>query len=328
MFSNNLDVFLKTFFENNPGAVAVELEWQNCRDSYNADLLNAESKMNIIEADIKRFEGYEDYFDKKWEMTENLITMLLDLKKTILEKEISDVRYKMYSEDLTNKKKALNFGGVSQEQVDLAEIEMDYSFNELNYYKSIYAQTRKYLLESLFVSTIPEIYVSIDEVPALSAENMKEIKNTINSLKKVTIQQELENTKYKMASSGVTTSYLAEYSRNMAKVYELKAKSLEQELFFKLSNLYEKMLLTFSKYQYESRKKEIKLDSLNKLQQAKENGYITSIEYYRGILESYEYDRQALNAEREFILAYIEYLKISEIDPLEGLIKFLDGKSI
>ncbi len=328
LFSNELEMFLSSFFENNPGAVSVELEWQNCRDNYNASLLNAGSKMDIIQADIVRYEGFEEYIGQKWDIALSLIKTLLDMKKITLERNIADTEYKMYSEDLTNKQKALNYGGVSSEQVDMALVERDYGFKVLEYYKTLYTQTRKYLLESLYVSSIPEVFVYISSAPSVSAEDMAEIKGRVNFLKKISLQQELENARYKMASAGVTTSYLAEYSRNKAKVYELKGKSAEQDLYFQLSTKSEKMKLSFAKYEYATEKKAIKLDSMKKLQEAYEKGYITSIEYYRGVLELYEFDRQMLSAEEEFIMNYIDFLRLSETDPEEGILLFLDGRKI
>ena len=75
------------YFETCPAAVTTELVWQNANDEYNAALLKASSKLDILLADVARYEKQLSYYTKKWELIDDLIGALLDWKLSQIEKK-------------------------------------------------------------------------------------------------------------------------------------------------------------------------------------------------------------------------------------------------
>src|SRR6056297_1071093 len=127
VFSMKTEDFVQTIFEQYPDAVAVELTWQSAYDNYNATLLKADSKLTIMEADLERLKAYKQYTQDRWQVIKEVFNILFELEDISIKKAIAEVEYKMYSEDLANKEKAVVYGGVSEREVEIARINTDNS---------------------------------------------------------------------------------------------------------------------------------------------------------------------------------------------------------
>jgi len=167
---------LTKYFESYPAAVTTELVWQNANDEYNAALLKASSKLDILLADVDRYEKQLSYYAKKWDLIDALIATLLDWKLSQIEKNIAEVEYNMYSEDYNNKQKAFAYGGVSETDVQIALIRRDLHSAELDYYKNYRIRLESYLKETLSVTEIPVITLPMTALPALNEETQKKAK--------------------------------------------------------------------------------------------------------------------------------------------------------
>ncbi|HRW91616.1 MAG TPA: hypothetical protein P5560_01570 [Thermotogota bacterium] len=322
-FAGSFPELLESFSQNNPEAVALELTWSSAQDSYQANLLAASSKLQVLEADLKRFQDLNLYQSKKWELIAEFLELLWEIKELDLEHTIADVSCKMYMEDFLNKQKAFQIGGVSQSEVDLAQVDLSLSETSLEYYDQRRETTREYVQAMLFLSDIPEVQVASFTLdppePALDAALLqKMVPLQIESL-----SQELENTKYQLSSAGIQTPYTADSSRKMAKIHELRKRALEDELLFQRNKAYQDLVFSRARFENASEKKSISLQSLSRLQEARTKGYITSKDYYKSLLDMYQFDRLALEAEKELLHAIVEYCQTLQLDPLETLPRFL-----
>ncbi len=307
---------LTKYFETCPAAVTTELVWQNANDEYNAALLKASSKLDILLADVARYEKQLSYYTKKWELIDDLIGALLDWKLSQIEKNIAEVEYNMYSEDYTNKQKAFTYGGVSEQDVQIALIRRDLHLAELDYYKNYRIQLESYLKETLSIAEIPTITLPLTSLPILNEETQKKAKDGSIEIKIAQSSNEIEMTRYRLSSAGMTTAYQADYSKRMAKIHELNIISLEQDLYFDLSRYYEGLKIATARLKASVDEKNLQLNQLPKVQEAHTKGYITANDYYKKLLEIYEYDRTAHHAEYEYLQSLISFLKQSYADPI------------
>lgn len=323
-FSIDLSQFLTKIYEQYPDAVAAELGWQSAFDNYNATLLKADSKLSIIEADLERLKAYKTYMDEKWEVLEEVLEILFELEKTDIESGIATIEHKMYSEDLENKKKAAAYGGVSDMDVSLAQIEADLSQSKLDYYNNYKSEMNGHMREILFISELPKLKFKDIKLPSLTVEEIQKIKEENIDRKIESLNMQVEDTKYKLAQTGMTTSYLADVNKRSAKIHELKEQSAEYSVIFEINIAHEKVKLSVAQYNAALDKKELYMDRLVKLQEAQQEGYITSFDYYQGVLDIYEYDRMAWKAKHDLFLSLLGYLKAKGSDPVEGLLPFFE----
>ncbi|HNY81652.1 MAG TPA: hypothetical protein PLB79_04530 [Thermotogota bacterium] len=307
---------LTKYFETCPAAVTTELVWQNANDEYNAALLRASSKLEILMADVARYEKQLAYTSKKWALIADLIDALLDWKLAQIEKNIAEVEYNMYSEDYTNKQKAFTYGGVSETEVQIALIRRDLHLAELEYYKNYRAQLETHLKETLSVSEIPTITLPLAALPTLNEETQKKAKDGSIEIKIAQSSNEIEMTRYRLSSAGMTTAYQADYSKRMAKIHELNIKSLEQDLYYDLARYHEGLKIATARLKASQDEKNLQLNQLPKVQEAHTKGYITANDYYKKLLEIYAYDRTAHHAEKEYLESLIAFLKQSNADPI------------
>ncbi len=323
-FSIELEAFLKKIYEQYPDAVAAELGWQSAFDTYNATLLKADSKLSIIEADLDRLKAYKTYMDEKWDVLEEVLNILFELEKTDIESGIADIENRMYSEDLENKKKASSYGGVSDMEVSLAEIEADLSQSKLDYYKNYKSEMGSHMRDVLFISELPELQFTDIELRSLTVEEISDIKGKNIERQIESLTKQVEETKYKLAQTGMTTSYLADVNKRAAKIHELREQSVEYSVIYEINIAHEKVKLAIAQYNAALAKKELYMDRLVKLQEAQKEGYITSYDYYQGVLTIYEYDRMAWQAKHDLFLSLLEYLKARGEDPVEGLLPYFE----
>ena len=68
------------------------------------------------------------------------------------------------------------------------------------------------------------------------------------------------------------------------------------------------------------------MDRLVKLQEAQQEGYITSFDYYQGVLDIYEYDRMAWKAKHDLFLSLLGYLKAKGSDRLKVFCRSLKSE--
>jgi outer membrane protein TolC len=317
---------LTKYFETCPEAVTTELVWQNANDEYNGALLKASSKLDILQADVVRYQYQLEYYQKKWKLTAELIDYLMEWKKAQIEKNIAEIKYNMYSEDYANKQKALAYGGVSQNDVQSALILRDLHLSELDYYKNARTQLEAYLKEILSLDEIPAIVLHMELLPVISEETEKTAKENSIEIKIAKSSNEIESTKYKLSSTGITTSFQADYSKRMAKIHELNVKSLEQSLNFELLRYYEGLKIAMARLKASAEEKNLQLGLLPKVQESHTKGYITAIDYYEKLLEIYEYDRTTHEAELEYIQSLISFLRQSYSDPIVELPKYIETK--
>src|SRR6056297_1792979 len=308
-FSIKVEDFVKTIFEQYPDAVAVELTWQSAYDNYNATLLKADSKLTIMEADLERLKAYKKYTQDRWQVIKEVFDILFELEDISVKKAIAEVEYKMYSEDLANKEKAIVYGGVSEREVEIARINTDNSKGKLNYYKSLQAQKEEYITDILFISELPELSITTEAIQPLSVEEMNTIKEDNIDRKIESYKKQIEETKYKLAQSGMTTSYLADVNKRSAKIHELKEESYANASLYNINLAYEDVKYSSLKYHSALGLKEIYLQQLSKLQQAQKEGYITSYDYYQGVLDIYEYDIAAWQEKYTLFHNLIHYLQ-------------------
>jgi len=319
VFCSTAGDFLKTIFEQYPDAVAAELKWQSAKENYNAELLKSNSKLEIMMADLERLQAKKAFFDKKWEIVNEVFGILFELKKTGIEKNIADIEYKMYQEDLNNKKKALDYGGVSELDVALAGIEAEKSKAKLDYYKQIESEMEEYIKETLFVSEVPELRIRIEELQPISAEEINLIKEDNLNRKIENLQMQIEDTKYRLAQTGMTNKYLANVNKRSSKIHELREEAEVKYLFYELNLAFEKVTLSVSEYNAATEKKELYMEKLEKLQKAEKEGYITTYDYYQGVLDIYEYDRSAWKAEYDLFINLLSFLQAKGENPQEVL---------
>jgi len=325
-FSIKVEDFVKTIFEQYPDAVAVELTWQSAYDNYNATLLKADSKLTIMEADLERLKAYKQYTQDRWQVIKEVFDILFELEDISIKKAIAEVEYKMYSEDLANKEKAIVYGGVSEREVEIARINTDNSNGKLNYYKSLQAQKEEYITDILFISELPELTITTEAIQPLSVEEMNTIKEDNIDRKIESYKKQIEETKYKLAQSGMTTSYLADVNKRSAKIHELKEESYANASLYKSNLAFEDVKYSSLKYNSALAIKEIFLQQLTKLQEAQKEGYITSYDYYQGVLDIYEYDELAWQEKYNLFENICIYLQAKGADPIETIPEFIQEK--
>ena len=325
-FSIKVEDFVKTIFEQYPDAVAVELTWQSAYDNYNATLLKADSKLTIMEADLERLKAYKQYTQDRWQVIKEVFDILFELEDISIKKAIAEVEYKMYSEDLANKEKAIVYGGVSEREVEIARINTDNSNGKLNYYKSLQAQKEEYITDILFISELPELTITTEAIQPLSVEEMNTIKEDNIDRKIESYKKQIEETKYKLAQSGMTTSYLADVNKRSAKIHELKEESYANASLYKINLAFEDVKYSSLKYNSAIAIKEIFLQQLTKLQEAQKEGYITSYDYYQGVLDIYEYDKLAWQEKYNLFENICIYLQAKGADPIETIPEFIQEK--
>jgi len=325
-FSVKMEDFVKNIFEQYPDAVAVELTWQSAYDNYNATLLKADSKLTIMEADLARLQAYKTYMQDRWRVIKEVLNILLELEEISIKKAIAEIEYKMYSEDLANKEKAVAYGGVSERDVEIARINTDNSKGNLDYYKSIQSQKEEYITDTLFVSELPELTLNTEGIQPLTIEEMNAIKEDNIDRKIESYKKQIEETKYKLAQSGMTTSYLADVNKRSAKIHELKEESYANASLYNINLAYEDVKYSALKYDSALALKEIHLQQLSKLQEAQREGYITSYDYYQGVLDIYEYDKLAWQEKYNLFENICLYLQAKGADPIETLPKFIQEK--
>ncbi len=325
-FSVKIEDFVKNIFEQYPDAVAVELTWQSAYDNYNATLLKADSKLTIMEADLARLQAYKAYMQERWRVIKEVFNILLELEEISIKKAIAEIEYKMYSEDLANKEKAVAYGGVSERDVEIARINTDNSKGKLDYYKSIQYQKEEYIRDTLFVSELPELSLNTEDIQPLTVEEMNTIKEDNIDRKIESYKKQIEETKYKLAQSGMTTSYLADVNKRSAKIHELKEESYANASLYNINLAYEDVKYSSLKYDSALRLKEIYLQQLSKLQEAQREGYITSYDYYQGVLDIYEYDKLAWQEKYNLFENICLYLQAKGADPIETLPEFIQQK--
>lgn len=318
-FSVKIEEFVKNIFEQYPNAVAVELTWQSAFDNYNATLLKADSKLTIMEADLDRLQAYKAYTQERWQVIKEVFDILFELEKLSIEKAIAEIEYQMYSEDLANKEKAVAYGGVSQRDVEIARINTDVSKGKLDYYKSLQFQKEDYIKKNLFVSQIPQLTLITTGIQPLTIEEMNAVKEENIDRKIESYRKQIEETKYKLAQSGMTTSYLADVNRRSAKIHELREESYANASLYDINLAYEDVKYASLKFESALELKQIYLQQLNKLQEAQKEGYITSYDYYQGVLDIYQYDQIAWEEKYNLFENICLYLQAKGANPVEVL---------
>jgi hypothetical protein len=196
----------------------------------------------------------------------------------------------------------------------------------LDYYKNARTQLEAYLKEILSLDEIPAIVLHMELLPVISEETEKTAKENSIEIKIAKSSNEIESTKYKLSSTGITTSFQADYSKRMAKIHELNVKSLEQSLNFELLRYYEGLKIAMARLKASAEEKNLQLGLLPKVQESHTKGYITAIDYYEKLLEIYEYDRTTHEAELEYIQSLISFLRQSYSDPIVELPKYIETK--
>jgi hypothetical protein len=288
-FSVKMEDFVKNIFEQYPDAVAVELTWQSAYDNYNATLLKADSKLTIMEADLARLQAYKTYMQDRWRVIKEVLNILRELE-------------------------------------EIARINTDNSKGNLDYYKSIQSQKEEYITDTLFVSELPELTLNTEGIQPLTIEEMSAIKEDNIDRKIESYKKQIEETKYKLAQSGMTTSYLADVNKRSAKIHELKEESYANASLYNINLAYEEVKYSALKYDSALALKEIYLQQLSKLQEAQREGYITSYDYYQGVLDIYEYDKLAWQEKYNLFENICLYLQAKGADPIETLPKFIQEK--
>jgi len=139
-------------------------------------------------------------------------------------------------------------------------------------------------------------------------------------------KKQIEETKYKLAQSGMTTSYLADVNKRSAKIHELKEESYANASLYKINLAFEDVKYSSLKYNSALAIKEIFLQQLTKLQEAQKEGYITSYDYYQGVLDIYEYDKLAWQEKYNLFENICVYLQAKGADPIETIPKFIQEK--
>ncbi|MFW6262952.1 MAG: hypothetical protein ACOC34_02855 [Thermotogota bacterium] len=326
IFPIKIEDFVKTIFEQYPDAVAVELTWQSAYDNYNATLLKADSKLTIMEADLERLQAYKTYMQDRWQVIKEVFNILFELEEISIKKAIADIEYKMYSEDLANKEKAVAYGGVSERDVEIARINTDKSKGKLDYYKSIQSQKEDFITDTLFVSELPKLTLNTEGIQSLSVEEMNTIKEDNIDRKIESHKKQIEETKYKLAQSGMTTSYLANVNKRSAKIHQLKEEGFANAAVYNINLAYEDVKYSSLRYHSALALKDIYLKKLIKLQEAQKEGYITSYDYYQGVLDIYEYDQLAWQEKFKLFENIVDLLQAKGVDPIEVLPKFVKEK--
>ncbi len=326
VFSASIEEFVATIFEQYPDAVAIELTWQSAYDNYNATLLNADSKLNIMQADLERLKAYKEYIAQRWRVIEEVFGILFELEEISIQRSIAEIEYKMYSEDLSNKEKAMVYGGVSQMEVDVAKINADKSKGKLDYYKSVKSQKEKFIKDTLFISELPSISMQTEGLKTPTVEEMNSIKKENIDRQIESYKKQIEDTKYKLAQSGMTTSFLADVNKRSAKIHELKEQAFANASIYYMNIACEDVNYSALKYKSAIELKALHMQRLSKLQEAQKEGYITSYDYYQGVLDVYDYDITAWEEKYNLFKNVVKYLKAKGTDPLEYLSDFVKAK--
>ena len=325
-FSIKIEDFVKNIFEQYPDAVAVELTWQSAYDNYNATLLRADSKLTIMEADLERLKAYKTYIQERWRVIKDVFDILFELEEISIKRSIAEIEYKMSSEDLANKEKAVAYGGVSERDVEIARVNTENSKGKLDYYKTIQTQKEEYITDTLFVSELPELTMNTEGIKSPSVEELNTIKKDNIDRMIESYKKQIEDTKYKLAQSGMTTSYLADVNKRAAKIHQLKEEAFANAAVYNINLAFEDVKFAALKYNSALDLKKIHLQQLTKLQEAQKEGYITSYDYYQGVLDIYEYDKLAWEEKYNLFENIILFLRFKGADPLETLPEFISEK--
>lgn len=322
-FSSSFHDLLDSFLQKFPPAVAAELQWQNAQDLYNAQLVRANTKMDILAADVQRLESLEVYRRLRWEYAAWFVRHLLDWKQVQKELQLHDSQMKLAQEDLNNKRRAYDLGGVSQDDLEVAGLTLEASKTLFAYTSGKRQRLEQLLLKSLFLTQTRMITFQWPDRNSLEQEWINQAVSSSADIQRIQLQKEHEQTQYNLLSSAGTTNYLAEIARRNARSYDLELSFLISDRQNSIIESYERLKVTYALYHSSVSQTQIAQKQLDRFQEGYRQGVISTVEYYRHLIQLYQKDLERSELEHQFFDALIIFLELTHHDPVSSLAQWI-----
>ena len=322
-FSNTFRLALENYLQKSPLMVVAELQWQNAQELYNAQLVRATTKMDILAADIQRFDRLGDYRTAKWKQAFHFMEELLDWKRIQSEVFLSESQLKLAQEDLANKQRALSFGGVSQDDVQLAVLTLEAS--QTMYDRSIARRERmeRYLKTHLFLTQPFIIALQHPEIPPLSGELMIQAISQTAQAQTLKLQKEQEESQYSLLASGGSSSYQAEIARRNARSRDLELAAFLNQTEMTIQESFETLHMVFALLDTGSKQRQILQNQSERVQEGYRKGVLSTREYYEHLIRLYQYELMQIDLELQAIQAMKLLLPWISQDPIGALAQWI-----
>ncbi len=318
-FSSNFRIALESYLQKSPLMVIAELQWQNAQDIYNAQLVRATTKMDILAADIQRFDRLEEYRTAKWEQAFHFMEKIMEWKRIQSEVSLIESQLKLAQEDVTNKQRALSFGGVSQDDVQLAVLTLEASQTMYDHSIARKVRIEHYLKTHLFLTQPFILALQLPEIQPLYGEQMVQAISQTAQAQTLKLQKEQEESQHSLLATGGSSSYQTEIARRNARARDLELAVFLIQSEITIHESFEMIHVAFSLLDTGNKQRQVLQNQSERIQEGFRKGVLSTREYYEHLIRLYQYELKQIDLELQAIQAMKLLLPWISQDPVGAL---------